>query len=56
MPIISEALGHSHTESTMYYLRIDITTLRQCALNVTLVPKSFYAQVCHQKIHSGKLD
>ena len=44
MPIISEALGHSHTESTMYYLRIDITTLRQCALNVPLVPKSFYAQ------------
>lgn len=44
MPIISEALGHSHTESTMYYLRIDITTLRQCALNVPLVPTSFYAQ------------
>lgn len=44
LPIISEALGHSHTESTMYYLRIDITTLRQCALNVPLVPTSFYAQ------------
>lgn len=44
MPIISEALGHSHTESTMYYLRIDIITLRQCALNVPLVPTSFYAQ------------
>jgi site-specific recombinase XerD len=44
MPIISEALGHSQTESTMYYLRIDTTTLRQCALNVPLVPTSFYAQ------------
>lgn len=44
MPIISEALGHSCTESTMYYLRIDITTLRQCALNVPPVPTSFYAQ------------
>jgi site-specific recombinase XerD len=44
MPIISEALGHSHTESTMYYLRIDTTTLRQCALNVPYVPASFYAQ------------
>jgi site-specific recombinase XerD len=44
MPIISEALGHSQTESTMYYLRIDTTTLSQCALNVPLVPTSFYAQ------------
>jgi site-specific recombinase XerD len=44
MPIISEALGHSHTESTMYYLRIDITTLRQCVLDVPLVPASFYEQ------------
>ena len=44
MPVISEALGHSNSESTMYYLRIDITTLRQCALNVPLVPSSFYNQ------------
>jgi site-specific recombinase XerD len=44
LPIISEALGHSHTESTMYYLRIDITALRQCALDVPSVPASFYAQ------------
>ena len=44
MPIISEALGHSYTESTMYYLRIDTITLKQCALNVPAVPASFYAQ------------
>ena len=42
--VISEALGHSNSESTMYYLRIDVTTLRQCALNVPLVPSSFYNQ------------
>ena len=34
MPIISEVLGHSSIESTNYYLRIDITKLCQCALNV----------------------
>ena len=44
MPIISEALGHSCTESTMYYLRIDTISLKQCALNVPAVPASFYAQ------------
>jgi site-specific recombinase XerD len=44
LPVISEALGHSHTQSTMQYLRIDINTLKQCALPVTLVPTSFYQQ------------
>lgn len=44
IPVISEALGHSSSESTMYYLRIDITTLKQCALSVPLVPSSFYNQ------------
>ena len=44
LPVISEALGHSSCESTMYYLRIDIDSLRQCALNVPLVPSSFYEQ------------
>lgn len=42
LPVISEALGHSSSESTMYYLRIDINTLRQCALEVELIPSSFY--------------
>jgi site-specific recombinase XerD len=44
LPVISEALGHDNTESTMYYLRIDITSLKQCALHVPLVPSSFYNQ------------
>lgn len=50
LPIISEALGHSNTESTMYYLRIDLSALKQCALDVALVPSSFYNQkggLCH---------
>lgn len=44
LPIISEAMGHSRTQSTMTYLRIDIDTLRQCALDVPELPWSFYLQ------------
>lgn len=34
MPIISEVLGHTNIESTNQYLRIDVSKLRQCALEV----------------------
>lgn len=44
LPVISEALGHGHTSSTMSYLRIDINQLRQCALDVSLVSSIFYQQ------------
>ncbi|SDL66933.1 Site-specific recombinase XerD [Pedobacter sp. ok626] len=43
-PVISETLGHSQTESTMYYLRVSKQQLSQCALDVLLVPISFYTQ------------
>jgi integrase/recombinase XerD len=42
MPVISEILGHSTTESTMCYLRVDFNQLKQCALEVPCVPSSFY--------------
>lgn len=42
MPVISEILGHSNTESTMCYLRVDFNQLKQCALDVPFVPSSFY--------------
>jgi len=42
MPVISEILGHSSTESTMCYLRVDFNQLKQCALEVSCVPSSFY--------------
>jgi len=42
MPVISEILGHSSTESTMCYLRIDFSQLEQCTLEVPCVPSSFY--------------
>ncbi|WP_010662932.1 site-specific integrase [Marinilabilia salmonicolor] len=44
LPVISELLGHKSTQSSMCYLRIDIESLRQCALDVPPVPESFYMQ------------
>jgi len=44
IPVISEALGHKSTTTTMSYLRIDVESLRKCALNVPLVDTSFYEQ------------
>jgi len=45
LPVISEVLGHKNTCSTMYYLRVDIASLRQCALNVPAVASTFYSNV-----------
>jgi site-specific recombinase XerD len=42
IPVISEVLGHRNTESTRYYLRIDLDSLRQCALEVPPVSPAFY--------------
>jgi len=36
LPIISDILGHTNTETTMTYLRIDIQELKKCALEVIL--------------------
>jgi site-specific recombinase XerD len=44
MPVISEALGHKSTDTTMSYLRIDITSLRQCTLEVSPISNHFYEQ------------
>lgn len=44
LPVIAEVLGHENTESTRYYLRIDLQSLQCCALEVPLVPTSFYTQ------------
>lgn len=34
LPIISGVLGHGHMESTMNYLRVDLVSLKRCALEV----------------------
>lgn len=44
LPVISEVLGHKNTESTKYYLRVDLTSMKQCTLDVPEVPTSFYNQ------------
>jgi len=45
LPVISEILGHSNTETTMEYLRINIKLLRQCTLDVPFVSSSFYSNL-----------
>ena len=50
LPVISEVLGHSSTETTKIYLQIDMENLRQCAMEVPLVDESYYQkskEVCH---------
>ena len=51
LPVISEALGHSKSNSSMYHIRIDINSLKQCAIDVPVLPFSFYNQkggLCHE--------
>jgi site-specific recombinase XerD len=42
--VISEALGHTKTDTTLTYLRIDLTSLLKCAITVPPVSDEFYAQ------------
>jgi site-specific recombinase XerD len=44
LPIISEVLGHTSSQATMNYLRIDIEKRIQCSLSVLPVPETFYNQ------------
>lgn len=44
LPVISEVLGHASTESTRYYLRIDLKSKKQCVLDVPPVTAGFYSQ------------
>jgi len=44
LPVISEVLGHSNIKTSMNYLRIDVESMRQCAAEVPIVPKTFYEQ------------
>jgi len=44
MPVISESLGHRSTQTTLAYLKIDISSLLKCALPVPEIDDSFYMQ------------
>lgn len=45
MPVISAALGHQSTSTTMGYLKVDLKSLKKCALEVPNVPDEFYQRV-----------
>lgn len=44
LPIMSDVFGHQSTESTRYYLRIDLESMKQCMLDVPSVTDNFYNQ------------
>lgn len=44
LPVISETLGHTATQTTMKYLRVDLNSLQRCALDVPVVGQGFYEQ------------
>lgn len=44
LPVISEVLGHERSESTRFYLRVDVTSLKKCMLEVPGVNPLFYLQ------------
>lgn len=44
LSVISDVLGHSSTQSTMNYLRVDMENLKKCLLEVPPVSSSFYTQ------------
>jgi integrase len=42
LPVISEVLGHGNSESTLFYLRIDLNSMKQCILEVPPINSRFY--------------
>lgn len=45
IPVISEILGHTTTESTTTYTKVSIDMLRQCALDVPFIPSTIYEDI-----------
>lgn len=45
LPVISSVLGHTRSESTMFYLRVDTNSLRRCALEVPAITQSMGKEV-----------
>jgi integrase len=44
LPVISETLGHTATQTTMKYLRVDLNNIQRCTLEVPIVSQDFYGQ------------
>lgn len=45
LPVISSVLGHTRSESTMFYLRVDTNSLKKCALEVPSITQSMEKEV-----------
>jgi len=45
LPVISSVLGHTRSESTMFYLRVDTNSLRKCALEVPVITQNMGKEV-----------
>ena len=44
IPVISETLGHTETDMTRTYVRIDLAHMMNCTLNVPKIRDDFYMQ------------
>ena len=44
LPMIANVLGHSSSNSTKSYLRVDMDGLKKCLLPIPPVPLTFYEQ------------
>ena len=44
IPIISETLGHTEVDTTRTYVRIDLSHMKGCVLDVPVVERKFYTQ------------
>lgn len=44
LPVITEVLGHENSRSTRNYLRVDLSSMKQCMLEVSAVSDDFYNQ------------
>lgn len=42
LPMVSQILGHTNSDSTRTYIRVDVDSLRQCCLDVPGVPPYHY--------------
>ena len=45
IPVITQVLGHENGETTNYYLRIDLTSMSKCILEVEEVDNNFYKRI-----------
>lgn len=48
IPVITEVLGHEKAESTQYYMRIDVESLKKCMINVPELNKKHFDFILHQ--------